>query len=1670
MSMAPLPIDAYRAPSPRAPSPRGRGSRLGLDAIRVTPGRALACFALGAVLLAARPLMTASALAGEAANPPTAPETSRDAGAEATTAEGGEATGEPGGEREEDGADADRERTLQERSFPLREALYHDPTLVAPLERLVKLYNEAGRLEELLGLYRAHTAQYPTDAGGMIVLIRLELQAGRPEAAASARDAAARFPENAFLQYLLYRVESQTDGARALEALDRAVAHASDPTRKRDWVEALVPAAIAAGRRDLARQRLLELADARTPPATLLELSRLLGRHGFHADALALLERARSEADPEMRVVIALEAARAEVELGRTAAAAQRLDALLERLAPDYWRRAEVMRYRVALIQSAPERERILKAARTAWEKAPGNETAALDLAQLLTGFERRREAQAVLRKALTINPESVRLEKALLALLEDLRDPAAKERFLAQRLKRDPARVDLLRDRVRTLYGSMRHREARAALETLLAALPEAQRLATLLGMGRELREAGLLPEAAELLGRALERAPERLDLRRELAELYLAMRRYDRMDALFVDVDRTSAEAPVEILLDGLQFMVRERMYLPARRLLRTRLEKEAANLELRMQLLEIHRQLGDGAAGEALLAECRALADTDARYRLYLEHGVKFHEAFRTRKDFLNTEWRRLLIEQTGWDEGAVARLLALAEASARGGLKHEGAAYLQALLALDPARSRSPSGTPRGPTRPVTRTGTGAGPGGPTMAGTPPSMAPTEVSVAPILAERETPLPPPPNSARVRLRYKFLEMMAGDPRAREELGEQWRALARDDPSYQTASTVHLALLDSERGRHDLARQRLEGIDLNRLRNPKLLSRLDAFYRRIGDSERGVAVLDRLRRVDPTNREVWQRWLSALAARGEEERLRAAIRRLLVGVDRMPLSPGTQALLRAHLVDSYWRDIAAALAADTPGRLAESLVLLETVGRMHPGRAAMLWVAWTRAYVLKRLDRPAALAEATAELERLLAQEPGYGLSSGLSNAGAGAEAVAESEGDTGGAAPASTDPAADGADSPARTARTFEEGVAPPLAVERAAGIPFPDGLVLTPAGIRRALRTEGSTSSTSSNPPRTEATAPMAAQTAAHSAGPVGALRAGWVHDLDVPLRALHLLDEKLVLLLDEENGLHALEARSGKLRWWRSRDHEAIGPYLYAPEVAGLEEDPIYPQRHAYVYRHGHAMSRHHIVIQPGEEEPITPTPAAALTVAEGRIYLAAMGRVHCLNPKDGSVAWIATTADQLYEKRNPNQHGALHKAPRMLPDGERLLVFDPDASVVICLEAASGRLRWRKSCGAPVSGSEEFDPSPGWAGASLAGGALLVHGEETAILDAETGQTLWAFDATEPQPFPIPLNEKDGTARGRYDAYRLGGGTPSAPPAWAARAVGAPHSVGVRWGQQSGSPMSPPPGWQGYGQGSPWGYPSGGHPGHAAAMGPAGPMVRSYLGRTIGLSTGGGDKGGFAASAVVWANSPYRRLGRLTEHHALLMTDDLVIVTRLDLPLDAAIFVQGGLYLGRAGPVAAFLDGTGLTLIDSATLTQRRLVLSETERTGFAQGAVAGARVYVADTEGLLCINALTGARLFREPWPKPLDRYVFEPFTIQATTRTGQVLVDGEEEGGVILPLAMRVAGTRVVLPVAPTRVVSVHAANPLEGDRDGAAAPMVDEAATMDTEVAP
>ncbi len=938
---------------------------------------------------------------------------------------------------------------LTAKSLPFRTALFHDPTLAPPVERLLQLYGAAGRVKELTDLYRQHVAQFPADTGALTILVRLLAATNDPEAGKLTRQAAQRLPDNAYLQFLLFEHLQKTREAGALDALDRAIAKETLPTRKRAWIERLLPLATAEGRAELAQKHLETLATESRTAEEKIDVARKMMAQKLDAAALAVLESAAALTPAaETGVEIELAAASAELALKKPEAAAQRLDRLLGRLAADYWRRAEILHRRTALVKSDAERETMLAAARARWKAAPGDESAALEVAQLLTAFEFRREALDILLDAATRIPGSEKIEKTALELFDRLRDERGREAFLAARLRAAPDRLDLALACTRSLFVLNRRDEALAIFDPLAEKLEPAARLTQLLELARFLRRSALSAPAAEIFGRAVALAPARLDVRRELAEMWLVLGEKAKARAVFTGP--LPAETETENLLDVIQFLLKQDLVAEADAALAAKVEREPQNFDLRLVQLTVAIRRADQTGGLKLLETTRTLADTDARYRRWLEAAVTFHETFETDAEFLAAQQARVAAETDAWTPAKLDRTLAFVEVAATHGRKTEMAALLQSALAGD---------------------------------------------LAPEL--------------RVELRRRHFALVENDPAQSATVEKQLQALLTDDPARADEYRIRLALHYSRMKRSDQVAQALSGgrgrgmlaaIDLKKVTDAALLTALENILREFGGDQRlHLQIAERLTVIEPANRGAWERWTSALAMSGDEDRLRAALRRLLGGIDKLPLTDETRAVLEAHLLASQWRSLHLLLRAaeQDDARLPEVLPLLEEVGRNAKRREEWLWLAWTRAYTLNRLGRTAARDAAIAELDRVAAL------------------------------------PLPKPAKKPAEAADSGDEETPP------TADIVFPDGLVI---GLKqaRALLTAA------------PAKAPVAP--APPAIGPRGALRVRWAFDTDRQGTIVKVLplDGARLLVADSANRLYCVDAPTGKLLWARAGGRVAV--------------------------------------------------------------------------------------------------------------------------------------------------------------------------------------------------------------------------------------------------------------------------------------------------------------------------------------------------------------------------------------------------------------------------------------------------------------------------------------------------------------------------------------
>ena len=943
-------------------------------------------------------------------------------------------------------AAADRDQPpLAEQSLPLRTALHHDPTLDAPLQALVKLYRHQNKLDELLALYAQHLQQWPQDISARTVHLRLLLNVSDPTSLAASRAAVQAQPEHAYFRYLLYLSLTANGEEGALDELHQAIEKSKQPQLQRDWIDLYLPLANAQGRTEQVTQHLKTLADlAGNDPMARLQVAKKMMSFGHPQLAIKTLEAAEKLDMPaEASVELSMLTAQALAELDKTQEAAARLDALLGKVSTDYWRRPEIVRQRLGLVDTDAEREKMIAIAKKRVVDSPGDVSAVISLADLLIGFERYRSALEQLQEASEQMPDARVLEQATLTLLDRMRDETARAEFLEKRLKREPARRDLRGKLARSFYLLGRDKEALAQVELAIKGQAEADQFEQLLQTARFLRESALVEASVSLFERSAELRPARLDVKRELAEVYIALEMRDEVRGLFAKSN--DSEAAIENVLDLADFLIKKEFLAEAKALIEPGIKQIPTHLELRLLMLRIHGDTAAAVEGNALIEQTRELTDTAARYHRWLEASVDFHDNFDTVATFLDAEGKRLSEPPAEWSPEAVQRRLAYVELASSSREKKAARALLTSILNQSP-----------------------------------------------------------PDAIDKRFRRELLSLLDTD-RDRAELQQILAELVVQDEAFRDEANAQMALLHFKQNRTDLAMPLLNNIDFAKIRDIALLRGLLDFTKRIGYHNRTLALMERMVELNPTSRSLWEDWLQMLAFRGDESRFRVAVRKLSMGIEKMPLDSETKHRLRAHLLSSYWRSIGDLEQRGTPDAWNQALGLLASAQQVVHEERELAWIVWMRASMLNRLGRDAARDEALFELDRIVQQNAGH-----------------EQGGDE---STASTD------------------------ASQKDPCIVFPDGLQVSLSEARRVLTEEV-----------VNGLMPEDRQ------GPVpasGKVKQRWVFELtEANIVAVYRGVDDQVVVVDELGGLWGVHEKSGKLVWHQP---ELLPAYMSNGRGVGLQ-------------------------------------------------------------------------------------------------------------------------------------------------------------------------------------------------------------------------------------------------------------------------------------------------------------------------------------------------------------------------------------------------------------------------------------------------------------------------------------------------------------------------
>lgn len=811
------------------------------------------------------------------------------------------------------------EEEFNQLSLKYRTAIHYDPLLQLPIDSLVKLYRDATRVDELIGLYRSHVEQYPDDGGAKIGLIRILRKVDRPGADELIASAVPLHPEFAPLQYLLYRFLSERGDERAAETLSRAIDLEVNPAKRRDWLEELLQIAETDGARALARAQLekLLLTDGQSGDG-LLSLAGLMQRYEYYElsiSALRAVEQWKPSPDSALEAEVLL--ANAEHKLGDNAAAGARLDAVLAKLAPDHWRRREIMNQRVNVLASPEEREAMLKQAEAKYKESPQSEAVIFDYAELLVASEKQADAAKLLVDSSAVLAESRAIEARALELLEEVNDNELYQTYLVERLEQQPDRSDLRFRLVKIHYANGEDANAEQDFKAVVAGLEPDEISEKILELQRYLRRIDRIDAAVTYLERYLRNHPARLDVARELAEIYVKLERPDEVNTLVGRVDSKASE--LENLIDFVEFLLAEGFPIGARQSLGEKIETDPAQFELGLLLIQAESELGDRVAAQAQVDRVRELADSSTRYSKWLETALKASAKFEMVESFFDKEQGRYSFSDGAWSPEKVERFMLLCEFGKQRLFTERVAAGIREQLA--------------------------------------------QTSLAADL--------------RLRLKQFLVSVLEGEASSADEVIALLEELKSDDPANELEYQLRTGMVHHRSLRLDYSQKILSEIDYSEVESPDLLRKTVPVLIDYGFHEEAERALETINRLEPSDVFSWERRLGILAAGGREKTFRAVIRLLRSGEAGLRLRASTDVTLRDHLLSSYYRSMGELLHPGDPVKMEEMLPYLSSIDREEVEAGANLWSLWSRAFILGKLGRVADAASAQLQFEEQMEQ---------------------------------------------------------------------------------------------------------------------------------------------------------------------------------------------------------------------------------------------------------------------------------------------------------------------------------------------------------------------------------------------------------------------------------------------------------------------------------------------------------------------------------------------------------------------------------------------------------------------------------------------------------------------------------------------------------------------
>lgn len=800
------------------------------------------------------------------------------------------------------------EEQFLENSLQFRTALHYDPLLDSPLDSLVKLYRGAQREDELIGLYRSHIEQYPDDAGAKTVLIRLLRRVDRGGSDELIASAVPLHPDFAPLQYIFFKFLEERGDARAPEALSRAIDLESNPARRNDWLDQLLLLSESDEVRDLAKAQFDKLlAQEGQTAEELTDLAGLMQRYQFWEPSIAAINKAKAlRLSPEAEIEADLMLSTAQARLGNSADAGRMLETLLKKLAPDHWRRREIMSLRVNILATDEDRKELLATLEEAYRKNPGSEAVILDYAEALVASEKSKDAANLLVNGMEVLPNSVLVESRLLELFESGADAVSYSRFLERRLEAFPDRIDLRFRLVKANYSLRKDSAAEQDFKVVVAGLPPEEVSDRILELQRYLRSIERIDAAAPYLERYVRNHPTRLDVARELAEVYLAVKSREGVEEMVRMIN--PAEADAVNVLDLTRFLIQEEFFNAARLTVTAKLSVEPGQFDLNLALIEILAAMGEVAAVNQQIGLVREATDTPERYRQWLNASVEAHRKIESLPRFFDSEQNRFNFTDGEWTGDKVEKFLILCEVGKRQLFTDRVASGIREQLSQ----------------------------------------------------------PGLDGKLRLRLRDFLVGVLESSPASVAEVEDQLNALATEDPARRLDYDLRRALVYHRNQRVDLAQDLMGRIDLTEIDSVALLREASDALIEYGFIKEAEVATGTINRLEPGDLSSWERRLLLLVSLRQENIFRSVIRSLQSGEAGVRLREISNRSLADHLNASYWRSISTVMTSGEKD-LENILPLLASLEREEVAPESRLWADWTRSMVLTRLGRSEEASEA-------------------------------------------------------------------------------------------------------------------------------------------------------------------------------------------------------------------------------------------------------------------------------------------------------------------------------------------------------------------------------------------------------------------------------------------------------------------------------------------------------------------------------------------------------------------------------------------------------------------------------------------------------------------------------------------------------------------------------